>query len=202
MPGKKGNEKFRAVRKGVSEPSAPREIDVLRIPTGFRPKAQGCLALARKGEATLGWRSKKRQPQRGLRLILEFPMARPGRLDRGTTPLGTDASDSSPTGERKAHRFIGGNPSPPKNKSRQGRKKIINLSRVLIYAESSKPRSLSFAPSGAFGRFERGFPPINRWAIFGRPCGTCASVGIAVKSRREFGSSTGGWLPHKTRKSK
>ena len=42
-----------------------REIDVLRIPTGFRLKAQGCPALARKGGATLGWRSKKQQPQRG-----------------------------------------------------------------------------------------------------------------------------------------
>jgi len=47
-----------------------REIDVLRIPTGFRLKAQGCPALARKGGATLGWRSKKQQPRWGpMRLI-------------------------------------------------------------------------------------------------------------------------------------
>src|SRR5947207_4771110 len=31
-----------------------------------------------------------------------------------------------------------------------------------------------FRPVGALERFERGFPPLKRWAIVGRPCGTFA----------------------------
>ena len=65
------------------------------------------------------------------------------------------------------------------NKSRQGRKNILDLSPALVRAESSNLPPLSFAP-GAFGHSERGFPPINRWAIFGRPSGTCGSVGARV----------------------
>ncbi len=50
--------------------------------------------------------------------------------------------------------------------SRQGRQNPVLFSDVF------------FRPSGAGGNFERINPAINRWAIFGRPCGTSIIGGV------------------------
>jgi hypothetical protein len=52
------------------------------------------------------------------------------------------------------------------NKSRQGRQKPVWCADVF------------FRPSGAWGIFDSGYPPLKRWAIFGRPCGTNTTGGV------------------------
>ena len=52
------------------------------------------------------------------------------------------------------------------NESRQGRKKPVLFSGVF------------FRPSGAWGILGRDNPAINRWAIFGCPCGTGTNGGV------------------------
>ncbi len=51
-----------------------------------------------------------------------------------------------------------------RNESRQGRKKMFALTRF-------------FRPSGAWKIFESVYPPLKRWAIFGRPYGTKTTGG-------------------------
>jgi hypothetical protein len=53
-----------------------------------------------------------------------------------------------------------------RNESRQGRQNPVLFSGVF------------FRPSGAWEVFGRDYPAINRWAIFGRPCGTGTNGGV------------------------
>src|SRR5688572_19039651 len=72
----------------------------------------------------------------------------------------------SPTGREKiAHRFIGGFLRQKGPESRQGRKNIRIMVRRL------------FRPFGAWSCLSVGYPPLKRWAILDRPCGTCHLVG-------------------------
>lgn len=90
-------------------------------------------------------------------------------MNHGWTRMNTDAA--------RGPRSPAGTPenSPPFqrwvsvqkwNKSRQGRQNPVLFSDVF------------FRPSGAWEIFGRDNPAINRWAIFGRPCGTGTNGGV------------------------
>jgi len=73
------------------------------------------------------------------------------------SPMGTN--ENSPP----IYRWVS---DPNWNKSRQGRQKPVLISDVF------------FRPSGACAILGRVNPVINRWAIFGRPCGTNTNGGM------------------------
>jgi hypothetical protein len=112
----------------------------------------------------------------GGRASARLPDGGPGLEGRGESSMPRPAGDkerfvllamhqtlvergfASPPGRKTiAQRFIGGVQAREGNKSREGRKTGFAF------------RAVSFAPTGLARICWSVFPPMNRWAIFGRP---------------------------------
>ena len=65
-----------------------------------------------------------------------------------------------------------GKMSVKQNESLQGRKKAMRHATRPDLRNHEIKSVAFFRPSGALGLSEHRFPPLKRWAIFGRPCGT------------------------------